>query len=146
MGRLVEATFFPQGSEAIEQKPRILIIDDSRGFTRAAKRLLKKTGSYYVCEENDATKAHQTAQRFKPDLILLDISMPAGNGFVVAERIHKILSPQPPIIFLTASKRREIRERAQKLGAAGYFEKPYEAADLLAAVDKILNAEPATAD
>ena len=38
-----------------------------------------------------------------------------------------------------------IRERAQKLGAAAYFEKPYEATDLLAAVDKILNAQPATA-
>jgi len=58
MGRQVEATFFPQCSEAIEQKPRILIIDDNPGFTRAAKLLLEKTRSYFVCEENDATKAH----------------------------------------------------------------------------------------
>src|SRR5438034_10744507 len=103
MGRLVEASFFPRGSEAIEQKPRILIIDDNRGFTRAAKLLLEKTGSYFVCEENDATKAHQTAQSFKPDLILLDIAMPQTDGGEVATRIQSDPGLRRiPVVFLTA--------------------------------------------
>ena len=104
-----------------------------------------KAAGYETEVTFDALLGLHSAVRRPPDLLLLDISMPAGNGFVVAERIHKLLSPQPSIIFLTASKRRDIRERAHKLGAAAYFEKPYEATDLLAAVDKILNAQPATA-
>ena len=86
MGRLVKATFFPQNSKAIKQKARILVIDDDPGFTRAAKLILEKTGGYFAGEENDPTQAHQTAQNFKPDLILLDIAMPQTNGGEVPAR------------------------------------------------------------
>ena len=75
-----------------------------------------------------------TVVNSNPDLVLLDISMPAGNGFTVAERLKTVLPNPVPVIFLTASKQPEFRARARQLGAAGYFEKPYEAADLLAAV------------
>jgi CheY-like chemotaxis protein len=60
--------------------------------------------------------------------------MPAGDGFGVAERVKSLIPRPTPIIFLTASKQPGFRARAQELGAAGYFEKPYEAEALLAAV------------
>ena len=60
--------------------------------------------------------------------------MPAGNGFSVAERIQALIPTPTPIIFLTASKQAGLQERAQELGAVAFFEKPYEAADLLAAI------------
>jgi len=73
-------------------------------------------------------------------LVLLDISLPAGNGFTVAERMKTALPNPVPVIFLTASKQPGFRDRARELGAAGYFEKPYEAEDLLAAVRQRIGA------
>src|SRR6266436_3072804 len=55
---------------AVKEKRRILIVDDDRETTRLVKILLERTGSYIVREENDATKAHQSAQDFRADLIL----------------------------------------------------------------------------
>ncbi|PYJ94538.1 MAG: response regulator [Verrucomicrobia bacterium] len=139
MGRLVEATFFPQGSEAIEQKPRILIIDDSRGFTRAAKRLLKKTGSYYVCEENDATKAHQTAQRFKPDLILLDISMPQTDGGEVAARIQSDPGLRGiPVVFLTALVTKAETKSGLRVEGHPFLSKPISFPELIEGIEENL--------
>ena len=103
MNRLIEADFFPRDLEAAREKPCILIIDNDRDFTHFTKLALEKTGNYSVCEENDATKAHQTAQRIKPDLVLLDIVMPETDGGEVAARIQADpLLQGTPIIFLTA--------------------------------------------
>src|SRR5438477_4199276 len=88
---------------AVKEKRRILIIDDDPESTHLVKILLEKTGSYLVLEENHAAKAHQTAQGFRPDLILLDILMPATDGGEVAAQIEADLELQrTPIIFLTA--------------------------------------------
>jgi PleD family two-component response regulator len=88
MNKVIEADFFPRepdlefsrpGSIARSQlgeKRQILIIDNDRHTTRLVKILLERTGRYLVLEENDPTKAHQSAQNFKPDLVLLDIVMP----------------------------------------------------------------------
>ncbi len=102
MNGTIEANFFPEAAEPLK-KPCILIIDNNRDFTYSAKRALDTTGRYLVCEENDPSKAHQTARNIKPDLILLDIVMPETDGGEVAARIqsdpalHRI-----PIVFLTA--------------------------------------------
>jgi CheY-like chemotaxis protein len=88
---------------AIKEKRRILIVDDDREITRLVKILLERTGRYSVLEENDATKAHQRAQDFRADLILLDVMMPETDGAEVAAQIEA--DPQlqrTPIIFLTA--------------------------------------------
>ena len=87
----------------VKEKRRILIVDDDRESTRLVKILLEKTGRYIVHEENDATKAHQSAQNFRPDAILLDILMPATDGGEVAAQIEADPELQrTPIIFLTA--------------------------------------------
>jgi CheY-like chemotaxis protein len=79
MNRTIEANVFPEVVEPPKEKPCILIIDNNRDFTHSAKLALERTGRYFVCEENDASKAHQTAQGLKPDLILLDIAMPEAD-------------------------------------------------------------------
>ena len=87
----------------MKEERRILIVDDDRDSTHLLKILLEKTGDYVVLEENDAVKAHQSAQNFRPDLILLDIMMPWKDGGDVARQIDA--DPQlqrTPIIFLTA--------------------------------------------
>jgi len=88
---------------AVKEKRRILIVDDDRESTHLVKILLEKAGPYLVLEENDATKAHQSAQNFRPDVILLDIMMPKTDGGEVAAQIEADAELQrTPIIFLTA--------------------------------------------
>jgi DNA-binding response OmpR family regulator len=112
---------------------KILIIeDDARIAMALALRL--KTAGYETAVAYDALTGVTAALRERPDLLLLDVTLPAGNGFTVAERVHSMSATPVPIIFLTASNEPSYRERARALGAAGFFEKPYEHSDLLAAV------------
>ena len=86
------------------EKKRILIIDDEASFTRMVKLNLEKTGAFEVREENKATYALATAREFKPDVILLDVIMPAMDGGDVAAQIRNDRHLKgTPIIFLTAT-------------------------------------------
>jgi CheY-like chemotaxis protein len=90
-------------SSAIEEKRRILIVDDDPNSSHLIKILLEKVGRYVVLEENDAANARHTAQNFRPDLILLDIMMPQADGGDIAAQIDADPGLQKaPIIFLTA--------------------------------------------
>src|SRR5438132_13575242 len=100
MNKVIEADFFPRESElefswpgsiatsAVNRKRRILIVDNDRDSTHLVKILLERTGRYLVLEENDATKAHQSARTFRPDVILLDIVMTETDGGEVAGEIQ----------------------------------------------------------
>ena len=118
---------------------QILIIEDDHKIALALALRLKAAG-YKTTVAYDALTGLNTAVKLCPHLVLLDISMPAGNGFEVAQRMQSSMPSPAPIIFLTASKQPGFRERALELGAAGYFEKPYEAEDLLAAVRQKIGA------
>jgi CheY-like chemotaxis protein len=97
------ARSLPIRGSAVKEKRRILIVDDDRDSTHVIKILLEKMGDYLVLEENDAAKAHQSAQNFHPDLILLDIMMPKADGGDIAAEIEGDVRLQTtPIIFLTA--------------------------------------------
>src|SRR6266576_5195430 len=103
MNRIIEADFLPPPVEEAKEKPRILIIGDNRDFTYSAKIGLERTGIYSVWEENEPARAHQTAQRVLPDLILLDIAMPETDGGEVAARIESDpILHRTPVVFLTA--------------------------------------------
>ena len=115
MNKVIEADFFPResnlefswrgstASSTAKEKRRILIVDNDRDSTHLVKILLEKTGWYSVLEENDATRAHLSAQNFRPDLILLDVMMPGTDGGEVAAQIEGDPDLQrTPIIFLTA--------------------------------------------
>jgi len=119
-----------------ESKPILIIEDDQKIAMALAVRL--KAAGYKATTTYDALTGLNAAVRNPPALVLLDISMPAGDGFSVAERIQALIPTRTPIIFLTASKQPGFKEKARKMGAAGYFEKPYEAEELLGAVRQAL--------
>jgi DNA-binding response OmpR family regulator len=116
---------------------QVLIIEDDQNLAMALALRLKAAG-YGTTTTYDALTGLNAAVSNPPALVLLDISMPAGNGFSVAEQIQTLIPSPTPIIFLTASKKPDFRERAKKLGAAGYFEKPYEAEELFGAIRQAL--------
>lgn len=120
------------------EKRKVLIIEDDKAIALAlAVRL--RASHYEVLAAYDGVTGLSTALKERPDLIILDISMPGADGFLVAERMqNNVHLAGIPMIFVTASKRPGLRERAQQLGAVGFFEKPYEAQELLAAIQSAL--------
>ena len=126
------------GLKQNHQGPKqVLIIEDDEKIAMALSLRLKTAG-YGTTTAYDALTGLKAAINNPPALVLLDISMPAGDGFSVAERIQSLIPTPTPIIFLTASKKADFREKAKKLGAAGYFEKPYEAEELFGAIEEAL--------
>jgi len=122
---------------------KILIVEDDQNIAMALGVRLKSAG-YETLISYDALTGLEAALKHKPDLLLLDIGMPAGNGFTVAERVQALVPTRTPFIFLTASKQPGLRNKAAELGAAGFFEKPFKAETLLPAIRKALG-EPVAA-
>jgi DNA-binding response OmpR family regulator len=127
------------GGKSNASSKKILIVEDDQKIALALALRLRSAG-YETSTAFDAVGGISEAIRFSPDLVLLDVSLPAGSGFTVAERMRSVMPALTPIIFLTASKQPGLQERAQELGAVGYFEKPYEAEALLTAVHQHVGA------
>jgi CheY-like chemotaxis protein len=136
MSRTIEADFFPQAFEAIRDKPCILIVDDNRDFTYSAKLGLERTGRYSVWEESEPARAHQTAQRVKPDLILLDIAMPETDGGEVAARIESDPTlHRTPIVVTKAEARSDLQIQGHP-----FLAKPVTIPELVAGIERHLPA------
>jgi len=144
MNRIVEADFLPSSVEETKEKPRILIVDNNRDFTLSAKLGLESTGRYSVWEENHSARAHQTAQRVKPDLILLDIAMPETDGGEVAAQIqsdptlHRL-----PIVFLTALVTKAEARSGLQIDGHPFLAKPISIPELVAGIERTLPAHAA---
>jgi DNA-binding response OmpR family regulator len=117
-------------------KEKILVVDDEQDVAKALKVRLKANG-YHVVLASDSVQAFIMANKEKPDLILLDIMIPGGGGFVVAERLKQSQATHHiPIIFLTGIPGGE--ERAYQLGASGYVMKPYHPDELMETIYRAL--------
>jgi CheY-like chemotaxis protein len=141
MNKIIEVDFLPRAFNEAKEKPRILIIDDNHDFTHSAKLALERTGRYSVWEENEPARAHQTAQRVKPDLILLDIAMPETDGGEVAARIesdpalHRI-----PVVFLTALVTKAEARSGLQIQGHPFLAKPISIPELVAGIERHLPA------
>jgi len=119
------------------RRKKVLIVEDDETLTKALAIRLGEAG-FDTTIAHDGLTGVRCAVTDKPDLIVLDVCLPAGDGFTVAERIQTQIHSPTRIIFMTASHRPDFRERAKQLGAAAFFEKPYEAEALLSAVQQVL--------
>jgi CheY-like chemotaxis protein len=126
----------------VKEKRRILIVDDDRESTRLVKILLEKTGRYVVHEENDAARAHQSAQNFRPDAILLDIMMPGTDGGDVAAQIEADPELQrTPIIFLTALITKPETKTGLHIQGRPSLAKPINIPELISEIEENLPAQ-----
>jgi CheY-like chemotaxis protein len=148
MNKVIEVDFLPREAKAgvswpgsiggwgTQEKRRILIIDDDADTTHLVKVLLERTGHYLVLEENDATKAHQSARNFRPNLILLDIVMSETDGGEVAARIEADPELQNmPIIFLTALVTRAEAKAGIQTQGHSFVAKPVSIPELIDAIE-----------
>ncbi len=120
---------------------KVLVIEDEKTIAQALAIRLKARG-YQAIMSHDAIMGISAAVKENPDLVILDISMPCGNGFQVAKRLGALSGTcTTPIIFITASKAPNTREKAlAHINAVGFFEKPYDVENLMSKVDTTLQA------
>jgi CheY-like chemotaxis protein len=117
----------------------VLLIDDDNVFLLTIGVRLKAMG-YTVYAAKDAVSAISAVRKNNPDVIVLDVSLPAGDGFMVAERLQNLISTAAtPIIFVTASENPVLRERAMNTGAVAFLNKPFEATTLADAIESALS-------
>jgi len=117
---------------------KILVVDDEINVIKViASRL--KANNYDVVSASDGTFAVKKAIEEKPDLIILDIRMPAGGGVSVFENLKRLDSTMmTPIIFITAHPTEEIKQQVLEMGANDFVAKPFDPEDLLVKVRKAL--------
>lgn len=117
---------------------KILIVEDDRDISLALTVRLKFAG-FDVSIAPDAVHGMMKAVKERPELIILDISMPGGSGLDIAKRVRQ--NPDiidVPIIFITANYDSAIQKEAELLDATGFFHKPYDADELLRTVQKAI--------
>ena len=121
---------------------KILIIDDDPDVRQGMHVRLKANG-YDTFFAADALASISEARKHNPDLIILDLGLPAGDGFVVMDRLktHPALAVIP-IVVVSARDVRANRGRALKAGAKAFLQKPVDNAELLAVIRQSLG-EPA---
>lgn len=118
---------------------KILIIDDDTGVCVTLKALFTEAG-YDVNAATDAYAGMAAAVSFKPDLIILDMQMPAGGGQGVQERLSQnTFTNTTPIIFSSSLNKAEV-EKILPAGALvnGYVQKPPDLEALIAKVESII--------
>jgi DNA-binding response OmpR family regulator len=116
---------------------KILVVEDDQDIRQLLHLQLTAAG-FGTAFATDAASALAVIRRERPDLILLDIGLPAGDGFVVMERLRALPEfEMVPLIVITARDQSE-GEKAVELGARSYFQKPFEADALVAEIKQAL--------
>jgi CheY-like chemotaxis protein len=122
---------------------KILIVDDDQDIRRLLGIRLKGQG-YEPVFAGDAISAINQARHEHPDLILLDLALPAGDGYLVMERLKAMPALEGvPVIVVSARDPRSEEERFAQSGADAFFRKPFDHEELLSAIQRALGAEPA---
>jgi len=112
-------------------KQRILVVDDDPDLVRAL-RLRLKANNFEVSTATDGYSAIATAQKEHPALIVLDLGLPAGDGFVVLDRLQNLDALAGiPVVVLSARDPQANEERALKAGAAAFLQKPADNEELM---------------
>ncbi len=120
---------------------KILVIDDEPQVTIKLAARLKANG-YEVIAGGDAIQAIKLAREERPDLILLDVKMPAGDGFSIIQNLKKLVSTvNIPVIIITGTVGEEARDKAMEEGAEDFILKPFDSEELLRKIRKILGED-----
>jgi len=101
---------------------RLLLADDHRMLREGLRRTLEEEGLEVVGEAADGEEALRLAAKLRPDVVLMDVTMPVLDGVEATRQLHEHL-PEIPVVILTMHADREVLARAIRAGAAGYLVK-----------------------
>ena len=122
-------------------RQKVLVIKDD-AVARADLQARLGAAGYLVAQAADAASAMTVVNREHPDLILLDLGLPAGDGYLVLERLRKIAAfAAIPVLVITGRSDAETRQRVAKLGVPPMLSKPVDTEALLAAVRASLETQ-----
>jgi DNA-binding response OmpR family regulator len=123
---------------------KILIVEDDVDV-RLGYQVLLKANHYDTFFAEDSVSAVSEAREHRPDLIILDLGLPAGDGFVVLERLRTITYLAViPVVVVSGRDFRTNKERALKAGAKAFVQKPWDDDKLLAIISQLIGQpEPA---
>lgn len=114
----------------------VVLADDHPIFRRGLKSLLEKEGLVILGEGGDGIEAIKMAETFRPDIIVLDFSMPRLNGLDAAKEIHRV-SPRTKVILLTVHREEQYVLEAMAAGVKGYVLKSEAATGLVEAIREV---------
>ena len=121
-------------------RTRILVVDDEVDIVRALTLRLESAG-YEVTTAMDGVRAAEIALLTRPDLILLDIGMPAADGFEVIERLRLSSRTRDiPVVCLTARAGTVDEYKAREMGVDDYVTKPFDPERLLEVIGSLTRA------
>lgn len=121
----------------MNNKKRILLVEDDTNFGIILRDFLKMN-EYDVVLAKNGMEGFEKFKKFDFNLCILDVMMPYKDGFTLASEI-KVLSPDMPIIFLTAKSMKEDVLKGYKVGADDYLKKPFDSEVLLMKINAIIN-------
>jgi two-component system nitrate/nitrite response regulator NarL len=122
----------------IGQKVRVLLVDDHDGVRKAVRSLLETYPRFEIIGEAvDGKEAIDEATRLKPDVVVLNVSMPVMNG-IEAARVIKSESPQSAIVILSSHADNDLVELAKEIGAKAYVAKTRMGAALIKAIEEAI--------
>lgn len=115
-------------------KPKILIVDDDP-YLRRALKLRLRANHYDTVYASDGSSAIAMAQKEQPNVIILDLGLPSGDGFVVLQDLQKRDSlASIPVIVLTGWDAEFNQPKSLQAGATAFFQKPADNNELLSAI------------
>lgn len=118
--------------------PEVLVVDDEPNILLSLEFLMQQAG-YSVVTAADAEQASRLIEANRPDLVLLDISLPGMSGFDLLEQLRQTDPTRDlPVIMLTAHGREVEKEKGLALGANDYITKPFSTRDLVSRVATLL--------
>jgi two-component system alkaline phosphatase synthesis response regulator PhoP len=123
---------------------RILVVEDERNVAETLVERLAASG-FLVTHAASAARARLALSEHTPQLVLLDVGLPDGNGFELAAEI-RALAPRAAIVFLTAHGNPEDRVRGLELGADDYLTKPFHFRELVLRLQNCLKRAQELAD
>lgn len=122
---------------------RVLLVDDHSIFRKGLAGLLEKEDGFEVVgEAQDGTEAVEKAQQLKPDVILMDISMPGTDGIAATQKIREAI-PSTKIVMLTILEEDKKLFDAIKAGAHGYLIKNVSPVNLFETLRGVVHGEAA---
>ena len=113
---------------------RVLIAEDASSLRSVLDELLKLKDFQVTCV-TDGEAAYAAARQIHPKVIVTDLTMPGGSGFSLLGRLQQDPGLKDvPVIVISAHGTKDNQAECRRLGAAAFFTKPFQAAELLAAV------------
>ena len=117
---------------------KVLIVDDEPNIVVSLQFLMKKSG-FETSVARDGDEALVEVERFRPDLVLLDVMMPRRDGYEVCQQLRSSGWDDLKIVMLTAKGRETEVTKGLALGADAYVTKPFSTSELIDTVTELLS-------